>query len=102
MGSRHRWRKGHEPPGCYELLGVFPDSGREPGKASRPERRRFHHIWPLDWNAEDVGLKLHEPVVVGCATIDAKPLELKGGSRGIPHALQDVRGSVRHRFERGS
>ena len=84
-----------------KLVGVRPHAGRESGEARGAERGRLDHVGPLDGNAEHVGLKLHQPVVVRRAAVDAQPIERR---RRSPRAcvLEHVRGAVRHRLERGA
>src|SRR6185503_20750348 len=59
-----------------KFVSVLPHAGgksREPGRA---KSRRLHHVGPLDRNAEHVCLKLHQPIVRGCAAIYTQPPEL--------------------------
>ena len=65
------WKRARaEKRGC-----VGPHAGGDTRESGRAERRRLHHVRPLDRNAEHVGLELHQPVVLRCAAIDAQPIE---------------------------
>ena len=50
-------------PGRKKRFSVLPHTGRQTRQARRAERGGFNHVWAFDRNAEDVRLKLHQPIV---------------------------------------
>src|SRR5688572_12209370 len=85
---------------------VRPDPGSEPGEARGTKRGRFYLLGTLHRNPQHVRLKLHEPVVLRCATVDAKRRIAPRGESTRPmtgacaHDLQNFGRGVGHRLER--
>src|SRR3954451_8911010 len=74
-------------PVLAQILLVTPEARREPGRVRRAERGRLGHLRPDDRHAEEVGLELHEQIVLHHAAVDLQRLERDARVRvhGLDH-----------------
>src|SRR4051794_37084064 len=66
-------------PRVLDFSAVFPETDGQAGEVSRAQCSRFKNSWTDDRHAQHVRLKLHEKVIGGSATIDAKFMENDAG-----------------------
>src|SRR5690606_268888 len=72
LGLRHpRFPALAVAPVSAQRADVRPKAYREPRGVCGAERRRLEDLGPRDRHAEDVGLKLHQKVILDHAAIDA-------------------------------
>src|SRR5687768_1486182 len=83
-----------------ELFSIAPHTTRDSGKPGRAESGRLDDCGTLYRNADDVSLKLHQPVVDACTAVDTESLERNAAARA--HRREHVTGTICHRLERGS
>src|SRR5512138_1463231 len=57
-------------PRAADLLAILPHSDGEAGEEGGAERRRLDEPRPLDGDAEQVRLELHEQIVLAGAAVD--------------------------------
>src|ERR1044071_1671408 len=75
-------------PVLAQVLLVAPEARREPGRVRRAERGGLGHLRPDDWHAEQVGLELHQQVVLHHAAVDLERFE-RDARVGV-HRLDDL------------
>ena len=67
-----------ELPRRLERLDIRPDPGSEPGETGGAKRRRFNLLGALHRNAQYIGLKLHQPIILRRTPVDPERGALPG------------------------
>ena len=82
----------------FELRAIGPESDSEAREQRRTQSGDFEHGRPLDPRTQDVGLKLHQEIVLRGTPIDTQHIEFESGIRA--NALHHVPGLIRNRLQR--
>src|SRR3954465_399782 len=85
-------------PVLAQVLLLGPEAGREARGVRGAQRRGLRHDGPDDRHAEQVGLELHEQLVLHHAAVDLQRLEID--ARVLVHRLDDLTALVRRGLER--